>query len=118
MGCQAISATGISELVRSKEAVTRANEHMTKRRNEFENTVNVKLDKELKELERLRERKLFNLELKFENSKQPEHILNARRSRYEREIEKIFSQYLKWIEDTMTTEKHAWLQVLSVLKGD
>lgn len=101
-----------------KEAVTRANNHMLRRRNEFENTVNEKLQKELNELERLRERKLFNLELKFENSRQPEHILNARRNRGEREIEKIFSQYLSWIEDTMTTEKHAWLQVVAVLRGE
>jgi hypothetical protein len=33
------------------------------------------------------------------------------------EIEEIFDRYLEWVEDTMTTEKHPYLQVVCVLSN-
>jgi len=60
----------------------------------------------------------FNLESKFEKSKLLPQVKNSRKSREEREINKVFSQYLDWIEETMTTEKYAWVQVVAVLGGE
>jgi len=110
-----INTKKLQELL--KPAVERAQEYMNEQRKLFEEEINAKLGEQLEELEKLKERKLFNLELKFENSRQPEHILNARRSREERTVEKIFSNYMNWIEDTMTTERQAWVQVVCLLKG-
>ncbi|MCD4706117.1 MAG: ATP-dependent helicase, partial [Candidatus Sabulitectum sp.] len=101
-----------------KPAVQKAEEYMLQKRTEFETSINEKLQEQLDELDNLKERKLFNLELKFEKSKLLPQVKNSRKSREEREINKVFSQYLDWIEETMTTEKHAWVQVVGVLRGE
>ena len=98
-----------------KPAVQKAEEYMLKKRTEFETSINEKLQEQLDELDILKDRKLFNLESKFEKSKLLPQVKNSRKSREEREIEKIFSQYLDWIQETMTTEKHAWVQVVVLL---
>ena len=100
-----------------KPAVQKAEEYMLQKRTEFETSINEKLQEQLDELDNLKERKLFNLELKFEKSRLLPQVKNSRKSREEREINKVFSQYLDWIEETMTTEKHAWVQVVAVLRG-
>jgi len=111
-----INTKKLQELLKS--AVQKAQEYMNEQRELFEEEINTKLDQQLTELDKLKEQRLFNLELKFENIRQPEHILNARRSREERAIEKVFSSYMQWIEDTITTERQAWVQVLSLMKGE
>ena len=90
---------------------------MLRLRNSFEEKINDKLQQHLNELNELKERRLFNIELKFENSRQPEKIIEARRQSEERKINKIFDDYYQWIEETMTTEKQAWIQVIAVLTG-
>jgi len=30
-------------------------------------------------------------------------------------IDTLFDQYIQWVEDTMTTERQPWLQVVAVL---
>ena len=64
-----------------------------------------------------KERRLFNLELKFENSRLSDKVIESRKQTEEREINNIFSEYYQWIEETMTTEKQAWIQVIAVLTG-
>lgn len=99
------------------EAVNRGRDHMTKLRNSFETKINEKLQHHLNELDALKDRRLFNLELKFETSRQPEKIIEARKQAEERDINNIFDEYYQWIEETMTTEKQAWIQVIAVLTG-
>ncbi|MCK5133877.1 MAG: DEAD/DEAH box helicase [Candidatus Sabulitectum sp.] len=101
-----------------KPAVQKAEEYMLNKRTEFESSINEKLQEQLDELDILKDRKLFNLETKFEKSKLLPQVKNSRKSREEREINKVFSQYLDWIEETMTTEKHAWVQVVAILTGE
>jgi len=110
-----INTKKLQELL--KPAVEKAQEYMNEQRELFEEEINTKLDQQLRELEKLKRSKLSNLEKKLKDSRQPEHILNARRSREERAIEKVFSSYMQWIEDTMTTERQAWIQVLSLARG-
>ncbi len=112
---EGIDTTDLKALL--PEAVSRASDHMTRLRNSFETDINEKLQSHLNRLEALKERSLFNLELKFERSRQPEKIVSARKQAEERDIGRIFDDYLQWIEDTMTTEKQAWIQVIAVLTG-
>ena len=69
------------------------------------------------QLDSLKERRLFNLELKFENSHLSDKIIESRKQIQEREIKKIFEEYYQWIKETMETEKQAWIQVIAVLTG-
>ena len=71
----------------------------------------------LDELDSLKERRLFNPELKFENSRLSDRIVESRKQTEVREINKIFDEYYQWINETMKTEKEAWIQVIDVLTG-
>jgi len=99
------------------EAVEKAREWMRQQRMEFENEINKKLNQHLNALDRLRENQYRQLELQFEGSRQHEKIIRSRKDQKRRSIDKIFDEYLNWIEDTMTTEDKPYIQVISVLKG-
>ena len=71
----------------------------------------------LDELDSLKERRLFNPELKFENSRLSDRIVESRKQTEVREINNIFDEYYQWIKETMETEKQAWIQVIAVLTG-
>jgi hypothetical protein len=90
---------------------------MLRLRNSFDSDITTKLLEYLDELDSLKERRLFNLELKFENSRQSEKLIDALRQTKEREINNIFDDYYQWIKETMETEKQAWIQVIAVLTG-
>ena len=97
------------------EAVRRAREWVIDRRDRFEREINEKLNAQLEELERLRERQLEQLDHELERSSQAEVFKKARRQQRTRIIEDIFDEYIQWVEDTMTTEKAPYLKVVSVL---
>jgi hypothetical protein len=97
------------------ESVRRAREWVIDRRNRFERGINEKLNDQLKELEHLRERQLEQLDRDLERSSQADAFKKARRQQRTRVIEDIFDEYIQWVEDTMTTEKEPYLQVVSVL---
>jgi superfamily II DNA or RNA helicase len=99
------------------EAVKKAREWISKKRLEFENTINPKLNDHLKDLERLRARQHQQLELKFSDLTESAVATKQRRDREQRGIDNLFDDYLKWVEDTMTTEDRAYVQVIAVLQG-
>ena len=99
------------------DAVDEGRRWMVTRRNEFENRINVKLNEELKELERLRGRQLQQLELRFAHVESETGVLASRRDQEERGVKQLFDEYLEWVEDTMTTESTPYLQVVAVLAG-
>ncbi len=98
-------------------AVEKARSWMIDRRNAFEGEINVKLNDQLQALERLRERQLLELESQLARSHQVEAFKHSRQVQRKKEIDAIFDDYIQWIEDTMTTEKQPYLQVVSVLLG-
>jgi hypothetical protein len=99
------------------EAVEKARDWIRQRRKEFENEINEKLNQHLNALERLRKKQHHQLELQFEGSRQHEKIVHSRKEQKRRSIDKIFDEYLNWIEDTMTTEDNPYIQIISVFKG-
>ena len=99
-------------------AVEEARRHIVDRRNQFGREINAKLDEELKALEQLCARRFAQLELKLEQSTQPTAHNAQREERARRDIDEVFDDYWKWIEDTMTTEETPWLKVICAMVGD
>jgi superfamily II DNA or RNA helicase len=99
------------------DAVARAREWMSRERKTFENQINEKLNAHLDALERLRKKQFIQLEMRFESMQQPEKLVLGRKEKERREIDRVFDDYLNWIQETMTTEDNPYLQVVAVLKG-
>ncbi len=99
------------------EAVQAANAWFAKRRNEFEDAINDKLNGAVAALDGLKNRRLRQLDLRLDRSALAEPLKAARRKSAESEIDGIFGDYLQWIEDVMTTEERPWVSVVCLLVG-
>jgi superfamily II DNA or RNA helicase len=97
------------------QAIAHASEWMTNKRNAFEDHINKQLNAQLEELDRLRAGQHQQLALQLDTSKQLEAVKQSKKEQRTLEINKIFDDYIQWVEDTMTTESQAYLQVISVL---
>ena len=100
------------------DAVARRRHWVVERRRAFESRINDKLNDELKALEKLKTRRLRQLELQLERSDQAEAFKRAREERGQHDIDTIFDEYLEWIEDTMTTEPQPYIKVVCVITGE
>ena len=60
---------------------------------------------------------LLQLDLQFAGSGRRKPS-SARAERNRHEVEEIFDEYLKWIEDTMTTEPRPWIKVVCAMTGE
>ncbi len=95
------------------EAVKIAGEYMSKERKTFEDEINIKLNEQLKNLERLRNKQYAQLELfNMDDSRQI-----SRKEQKKREIDRKFDEFIEWVEDTMTTEDNPFIQVIAVIQG-
>ena len=88
---------------------------MTKARQGWEESNNIKLEEHLTRLEDLRNRRQAQLELDFGDDLSSISI--NRRENQRREIDRLFDEYLEWIQETMTTEDKPYLRVAAVLWG-
>jgi len=95
--------------------VSQSRELMTKARQEWEDANNVKLNEHLARLEGLRERRHAQLELDLGG--ETSSLRRNRRDNRRREIDKLFDDYLEWIQETMTTEDKPYLRIAAVLWG-
>ena len=99
-------------------AVAAARAWFKERRDAFEDDINAKLNKELAALEELKRRKLCQLEQRLALSNLAEPLKRARYQNDQQDMETIFTEYLQWIEDVMTTEDSPWVQVVAALVGN
>lgn len=53
--------------------------------------------------------------IRFESSRQPERIVLDRNEEELRRIDRLFDDYLEWIEESMNTEDNPYVQVVAVL---
>lgn len=97
------------------EAVEKARNRVQDKRNAFEADINEKLNQQLKELETLRHAQYRQLELGLASTRLADSVKESRKAQRTQEIDRIFDQYIEWVEDTMTTEQHPYIQVVSVL---
>ena len=112
-------AAGSSDELRKllHDAVLAGTEWMLARREEFRKKISPRLAREKENLERLRGRHHEKLERSLEGTGRPEAIVQGRKKTETRRIDSLFDQYLKWVEDTLTTEPEPYIQILAVLKG-
>ena len=96
-------------------AVTHAHGYFVKRRNDFEEAINAKLNDEIKALDDFKARRLKQLELALDRSNQAKQIKLGRHEQACRETQAVHDGYLKWIKDTMTTEPRPWIKVICAM---
>ena len=98
------------------DVVERTKEAILEERLAWENKYNPKLNEHLEALEKLRGEHIQQLEFDFGDRIMGERPRDEKAQR-ERAIDKMFDDYLTWIEDTMTTEKKPYIRIAAVLKG-
>ncbi|MFM0273525.1 DEAD/DEAH box helicase [Paraburkholderia aspalathi] len=92
-------------------AVKHMHEFMVERQQTFSADMQARLKDTLVELERLQGRQMEQLALNLE--KQLETVKQGRFERRSQQIHKVFDEYRRWVEDTLTTEPRPWIQVLA-----
>ena len=93
--------------------VDKAKEIISQDRQKWKDIYDPKLNEEMEKLDQLQSKHNAQLEIEFAEGE----IGTAKRSEKERKsrkIEEIFDEYLKWIEEVMTTEDNPYLRVVAV----
>ncbi|MEY3370069.1 MAG: hypothetical protein RLZZ361_739 [Cyanobacteriota bacterium] len=121
LGLKPISNTGNGFDTKAMEAllpsaINEVTKWMETERADFENRINTKLDKKLAELEALKGRQYdyHQLSLLPDDSTLQQDDEKAKRKR---QIDQIFDEFMQWVEDSMTTEKTPYIQVVAALVG-
>ncbi|MFJ3108368.1 DEAD/DEAH box helicase [Pseudomonas putida] len=96
-------------------AVEQARKQLQALRREYEAQSNERLNSQLAELERLKQRHLGQLELDLGSLLQS--VRERRREERAAQIERVFDDYLDWLENTQLTEDQPYLQVAAVFTG-
>ena len=97
------------------EAVARLRQHMVQRQAAFACEMQQRLQGTLADLERLQAEQVQQLELRLE--KQLEQVRRSQFERRSRVITLVFDEYRQWVEDTLSTEPEAYIQVLAAVCG-
>jgi hypothetical protein len=96
-------------------AVTHARMVLQAVRDAHEDAINYKLNHQLAELETLKQRHIGQLELDLGSAL--EAVKQKRREERLADIDRVFTDYLNWLENTQCTEPHPYLQVVAVFTG-
>src|SRR5690625_4229974 len=96
-------------------AIERANRFLKAERDAFEAKNNEALEHQYRALEELKEKHLQQLEQDLRGL--PEQLQKRRYQQRKVEIERIFADYLDWLENTQTTEPQPYLQLAAVFTG-
>ena len=88
---------------------------MIKERNDFENRINIELQEQYDRLGKLKSQHRQQLELRYADGTP---VVNQRKSREEIRVERIFAEYFKWIEDSMSTDPVPYIKIIAVLQGE
>jgi hypothetical protein len=98
-------------------AVTHARAALRKLRAARETEIDGRLTKQLKALDELKGEHMVQLELDLSGSAQPEAFKRAKRDERSAHIERVFADYMDWLENTQTTEQEPYIQVAAVFTG-
>ncbi len=98
-------------------AIAQGEEQMHENRRAFETAIDGKLNAQLKELDRLKQKQYGQLELDFGDAAPHSRTLDKKQQK-QREIERIFDEYWSWIENSLLTEDIPYIRVVAVLKGE
>jgi hypothetical protein len=99
------------------DAVEAARREVVQRRDAFDGEMRANLARQRQELARLRARQFRQLDRKLAQSEQAQVFKEHRRAERTREINEVFDDDQQWIEDTLTTERDPYLQVVAAVVG-
>ena len=90
---------------------------MEDRRDEVNDRLDQQLNRQLSRLEDLKAEHERHLEREYEDTDRPDSIVEPEKQRKRRRIERIFDGFFEWVENAMTIEEEAYVQVVAVLTG-
>jgi superfamily II DNA or RNA helicase len=99
------------------KVIEQAKAWMSLQRETFEQEINEKLEEQLRSLEGLKQKQYTQLDLRFFQADQSSEKALEQKDQERRRIDKIFDEFMEWIEDTMTTEDNPYIKVVAVLRG-
>ncbi len=74
-----------------------------------------KLQQQLDQLASLKGKQVEQLDLWLDKSKQEQKFKDSKRNKNMKHIEEIFTDYQRWVEDTMKTEPVPYIQLIAVI---
>lgn len=113
--CEPMDTVSLQGLL--PKAVETAWQWMAEKRHAFEDAVNEKLNEQYMALEHLKRKHYEQLEISFGESRQHEKIVESRKEKRKREIDRDFDEFLEWVQDTMSTEDNPYIRIVAVFKG-
>jgi len=99
------------------DAIDRARASMSAARTAFEQQSDAKLQAQYDRLDALRRKKHAQLDAVLARSRQAAGAIQQRRERETREIDRLFDEFLEWIEETKTTEDNPYIKVVAAITG-
>lgn len=100
-----------------EKVVAHARKRLKEIRKQEEGEINERLELQMRDMDDHKTRHKRQLELDLDTSDQPEAFKTRRRQERESHIDKVFNDYLTWLEDTQTIEDEPYLQVVAVFTG-
>ncbi len=99
------------------EAISKASEYFHNVRKQKESLIDEKLQKQVDALETLKSKRIKQATFSFEQTGGIQQIIEDKKQKEQRRIEKLFDDYIQWIEDTMTTESIPYIQLVAAFTG-
>ena len=100
-----------------KLAIDKSTEYFQTIRKEKESQIDHKLQQQIDALEALKTKRVKQLTFSFEKTGGIQQIVEDKKQKEQSRIENLFDDYIQWIEDTMTTEKTPYIQLIAVFTG-
>lgn len=86
-------------------------------REDVEGALNRRLSEQMNAMDALKKRHVGQLDLELEHSALPERSKGRKREERLAHIDRIFTDYVDWLEDTQVTESQPYLQVVAAFTG-
>ncbi|AKX55351.1 helicase [Thiopseudomonas alkaliphila] len=96
-------------------AIAHAKQQLITERAEYEQRSNQWLNTQLAELDALRQRHLQQMEIELSSLSSTQQ--QSQRANRQQEIERLFDDYLEWLENTQLLDEQPYLQVAAVFTG-
>ena len=96
-------------------AVSAMRAHMKQCQETFASDMTARLDETLKQLKKLQERQIEQLELRLDRQGGLANLKQGKRDRRVGHIRRVFDEYETWVRDTLQTEPHPYIQVLAAV---
>ncbi|WP_300648773.1 hypothetical protein, partial [Paenalcaligenes sp.] len=75
------------------------------------------LNQQMSELERLKQRHIEHIQFSMDQLQISENQRLRRKADHLAHIDRVFEDYLHWLENTQLIEKHPYLQVVALFTG-